>query len=447
MKKYIISACLLLSVFSIQAQDKWTLRQCIDYAIKNNIEIKQQDVAVQSAEVDLSTSRNSRLPNLNASAGYSLGFGRAKTVSNSSEKIPSSSSSFSFGASSSMPLFTGFRISNEIAGKELDLKAAMANLEKAKENMELQVTSYYLDILFKKEILKVYQEQAALTQTQVEKTQFLVESGKVAASQLYDIKAQLANDELNITNSQNDLDLSLLNLSQLLNLQTDDLTFDIAEPHIGDVIMDNISSIVPPRHIYETAIAIKPHVKEYEYKLASSKKNLKVAQSGYWPTLDLRLNYDASAYFINDSKANNQSFFGQYKDSQQEAIGITLSIPIFNRFQTRNQVRTARLSIQNSELALDNMKLSLYKEIQQAYQSAIAAQAKYTSTEKSLAAATESFKYAKEKYEVGKSSVYEYNEANTKLISSKSEQVQAKYDFLFRAKILDFYSGKEIDIQ
>lgn len=447
MKKYIISACLLLSVFSIQAQDKWTLRQCIDYAIKNNIEIKQQDVAVQSAEVDLSTSRNSRLPNLNASAGYDLGFGRAMTMSNSSEKISSSSSSFSFGASSSMPLFTGFRISNEIAGKELDLKAAMANLEKAKENMELQVTSYYLDILFKKEILKVYQEQAALTQRQVEKTQFLVESGKVAASQLYDIKAQLANDELNITNSQNDLDLSLLNLSQLLNLQTDNLAFDIAEPHIGDVIMDNISSIVPPRHIYETAIAIKPHVKEYEYKLASSKKNLKVAQSGYWPTLDLGLNYSASAYFINDSKVNNRGFFGQYKDSQREAIGITLSIPIFNRFQTRNQVRTARLSIQNSELALDNMKLSLYKEIQQAYQSAIAAQAKYTSTEKSLAAATESFKYAKEKYEVGKSSVYEYNEANTKLISSKSEQVQAKYDFLFRAKILDFYSGKEIDIQ
>lgn len=442
MKKYIISCGLLLLSFTVQAQQKWTLRQCVDHAIQNNIELKQQSLDVKNSEINLSTSKNSRLPDLSASAGQSFNFGRSTLGSNLSESVNSARSSF--GVSTSVPVFTGFRISNQIKADEFTLQASMEGLKKAKENLELQVVSLYLDVLFKKEILKVYKEQVALSALQVERTTFLVDAGKVPASQLYDIKAQLAKDELNVTIANNDLALSLLNLSQSLNLATTE-HFDVEEPILDDVISGNIASIIPPDQVYQVALGIKPHIKEAEYKLESSKKNLKVAQSGYWPTLSFGAGYSTSYQTV--SGQDNASFSKQIRDFGSEYLSLSLNIPIFNRFETRNRVRTANLNIENLNLALDNVRLALYKEIQQAYQSAVSAEMKYVSTGKALDAAAESFKYAQERYDIGKSTVFEYSEAQTKLLSSKSERIQSKYDFIFRSKILDFYQGKEIDIE
>ncbi|MBF0650156.1 TolC family protein [Dysgonomonas sp. GY75] len=442
MKKYIISCSLLLVCLCSQAQNKWTLRQCVDYAVENNIELKQQSLDVKNSEINLSTSKNSRLPDLNASMGQSFNFGRSTLGTNVSEAVNSSRSSFS--VSTSVPIFTGFRIPNQIKADELTLQAAMEGLKKAQENLELQVVSLYLDVLFKKEILKAYQEQAGLSKQQVERTSMLVESGKVPTSQLYDIKAQLAKDESNVTMADNDLALSLLNLSQALNLASND-AFDIEEPKVDNIVDNNLGSVLPPNQVYQMALGIKPHIKEAEYKLESSKKSLKVAQAGYWPTLNFSAGY--STFYQSIAGKNTASFSRQIKDFGSENLSFSLSIPIFNRFETRNRVRSARLSIENQNLALDNVKLALYKEIQQAYQSAVSSQAKYNSASKAYEAADESFKYARERYDIGKSTVFEFNEAQTKLLTSKSERIQAKYDFIFRAKILDFYQGKEIDIE
>lgn len=429
-----------------QGTGKWTLKQCVDYAVENNIDLRQQSLNVKSAEIDLSTSKNSRLPNLNGNIGQDFNFGRSiRTTTNAVGT--GNTGSTSFGISTSVPLFTGFRISNQIKSDELNLQAAVEGLKKAKENLELQVVSLYLDVLFKKEILKAYKDQVSYSSQQVERTQLLLEAGKVPSSQLYDIKAQLAKDELNVTMANNDLDLSLLNLSQSLNLPTTKEDFDIEEPNLGDVVYDNISSIIPPDQVYTMALETKPHVKEAQYKLGSSQKLLKVAQSGYYPTLDMTMRYGTGFDRIYKKGVDQESISKQLSQNQTKYIGFSLNIPIFNRFQTRNQVRSARLSIENQTLALDNVKLALYKEIQQAYQSAVAAQAKYGSTDKAYDAAEESFKYAQERYEIGKSTVFEFNEAKTKLLTSRSEQIQAKYDFLFRSKILDFYQGKPIDLE
>ncbi|MFR9165338.1 MAG: TolC family protein [Dysgonomonas sp.] len=442
MKKY-LSIVFFFSCLCGQAQTKWTLRQCIDYAIENNITVKQQEIIVENSKIDLSTSKNSRLPDLNASLNQSFNFGQSTDYTTNITRMNNTSGA-RFSVESTMPLFTGLRIPNERKMNELNLKSAIEGLNKIKDNMELQVTSYYLEVLFKKEILKAYQEQAELTSQQVEKTQTLVDAGKVALSQLYDIKAQLAKDELNVTNANNDLILSLLDLAQALNLEDYD-GFDITEPSLGDVIAQNQSSILPVSQIYQTAIAVKPHVKEAEYDIESSKKSLKVAQSGYYPKLNFGIGYGTSAQRVYG--VNNPDFSTQIKDNGSEYISFSLSIPLFNRFQTRNQVRAARFKIQSNQLALDNVKLNLYKDIQQAYQSAVSAQAKFVSTGKAYDAAAEAYKYAQDRYAVGKSTVYEFSEAQTKLLTSKSEQIQAKYDFLFRAKILDFYRGVEINIE
>jgi len=442
MKRFIYIFCCICICSSVQSQVKWTLRECIDYAVEHNIDIKKQILKADKSKVEVSTSKNSRLPNLNASFDQNFNFGRSTTSDNAS--ISKNSNNLTFSIGSSLPIFTGFKISNQIKMDKLNFQAALEGLNKAIENIELQVTSLYLDVLFKKEILKVFQDQAKLTAEQLDRTEVLYNSGKIPASQVYDMKAKLAEDELNITTSKNDLDIAMLNLSQALNLQ-EESKFDIKDPYLNDVITENQSSILPVNQIYRTAIAIKPHVKEAQLLHESSKKALKIAQSGYYPTLDFNVGYRTSLYRLYN--APNPEFKDQLKDNASQYIGFTLSIPIFNRFKVRNSVRSARIDILTRELELDLVKQDLYKEIEKAYQSAIAARSKYSSTEKATQAAEESFKYAIERYDVGKSTVFEFDEAQTKLLSSKSEQIQAKYDFLFRTKILDFYNGKPIDIQ
>jgi outer membrane protein len=429
----------------MQAQKKWTLRECVDYAVENNIELRQQALNVKNSELDLSTSKNSRLPDLNASVGQSFSFGQSQDYSTGTYQSRNASGT-DFRIGTSIPIFTGFRIPNQIKADELDLQAATEGLRKAKENLELQVVSLYLDVLFKKEILKAYHEQADLSKLQVERTEILVESGKVPASQLYDIKAQQAKDDLNVTITMNDLALSLLNLSQSLNLP-DANHFDIQEPKSEDVVTDNLSSVIPPDQVYKLSLGVKPQVKEAEYKLESSKKTLKVAESAYWPTLDLSMSYSTGFNHIYNNPGENPKVSDQLKNNERKYIGFSLNIPIFNRFQTRNRVRSAQLNIENQSLALDNIKLALYKEIQQAYQSAVGAHAAYVSTGKAETAAEVSLKYAQERYDVSKSTAFEFSEAKTKLLTSRSERIRAKYDFIFRAKILDFYQGKPIDVE
>ncbi len=446
MKKYAIFFFFILALNSLYAQntEKWTLRQCINYAIDHNIDIKQQELKVKSAEVDLNTSKNNRLPNLTASIGEQFSFGRSQLrSSNGYEAVNSSGAGWQ--AQSTTPLFTGFKIKNDIESKEFSLKAATEGLNKAKDNIQIQITSYYLDVLYKKELLNVYEEQAKLTKSQVDKTEILYNAGKVPLSQVYDIESQLASDNLNITNAYNELKNSLLALSQALNLNYYEY-FDIQEPDVStiNITPGRLAASTHPDEIFQKAIEIKPHIKEALYNIESRKKDLKVAQSGYWPTLNLILNYQNGTQRIYNSK--NPSFSDQIKNNRSEYIQFSLSIPIFDRFETRNKVKLARINIMSSQLQLDNVKLDLYKEIQQAYQNAISAESKYNSTTKAYDAANQSLKYAVDRYQTGKATVFEYNESLTKLIKSQFEQVQSKYDYLFRCKILDFYRGIEINL-
>ena len=425
-------------------QKQWTLQECVDYAIANNIQIKQQELSVEGSEIELNSSINSRLPSLSAGASQNFNFGRSPSMATGVyEQNTSASTSTGFSLSSNVSVFNGMRISNQIKGNELNLMAATEGLKKAKENLALNVASYYLDILFKKELLKIAEQQYSLTEKQVERTQIMANEGSIPTAQVYDIKSQLARDDLSVTNARNDLTLSLLNLSQLLNLN-DNVGFDITEPLI--TMEGSISTLQNPDRIYNTALSIKPHVKEAEYKLESSRIDIKIAKSNYWPSVSFGASYNNGFNHIFDSGASNKSISDQISNNQRQALGLNLSIPIFNRFQTRNQVRMAQLTTENMALELDNIKLSLYKEIQQAYQSALAAQSRYTSTGKAYEAAQEAYRYAEERYELRMLSAYDFNEARTKLVTSLSEQAQAKYDFIFRSKILDFYMGEQIEL-
>ncbi len=456
MNKYFFLLFFLVNVTS-QAQEttrKWTLEECINYAVEHNIDIKQLQIREQNAAIQLYTDKMSRLPDLNAGLGQDFNFGRSQSESGLYENQTQSNSSLSI--TSSMPLFTGFKIPNQIAKSKLDMEAATYGLEKAKENLAVNIASLFLQVLFNKEILKVSEEQLTLSKSQIERTRLLAEVGKVPMSQLYDMESQAAKDEATLVQSKNDVDLSLLDLVQSLELERNS-SFDVELPIFENenVIEKYMGSILPPQSVYDHAVSVKPVIREQESLLESSRKSLKIAESGYYPSLGLNMGYRTNYYYNYDWKGlinpktnepMNRSFSNQFRDNSGEYVGLSLNIPIFNRFQIKNQVKSARLNIHNQELALENTKKTLYKEIQTAYLNATAAQEKFNASERAVTASGEAFRYAQERYEVGKSSVFEFNEAKTKWMQSQSERIQAKYDYIFRAKILDFYNGIPIKL-
>lgn len=444
-----ISALYLLSTgVNATAQttpEQWSLEECIHYAIEHNIDLKQKEQAQESRKVDLHTSKFSWLPDLNATVGQNFDFGRSP--SKSGVIVDQNSANTSASIQLNMPIFDGLKIPNDIAARRLDLKAATETLNKAKEDLAINVASYYLQVLYNKEVLKIAELQVALSSEQVAKTEALVNAGKVPLSQLYDMKAQLAKDEVTLTESRNNVNLAILDLTQSLELERMGENFDVVVPDTDDAVGRYMSSIIPPENVYDHALTFKPQIKEQQYLLESQKKMLKVAQAGYYPKLYFGASYSNGYYhYSGNGEYTNTPFSDQLKTNGRKTVGFSLSIPLFNRFQVRNSVRSARINIQNQELMMENTKKVLYKEIQQAYYNATAAQEKYISSDKSVIASKEAFSYAEERYSAGKSTVFEYGEAKTKYAQSLAEQAQAKFNFIFRAKILDFYNGTPITL-
>ncbi|MCC8154814.1 MAG: TolC family protein, partial [Tannerellaceae bacterium] len=382
--------------------------------------LKQIQLEQENQEIKLNTSKFRWLPNLNASVGEEFAFGRS--LSSDNTYVDRNSTSTTGSISTSMPIFDGFEIKNDIAARKLDLLTVIENLKKAQEDLAMNVASAYLEVLYYKEIEKVAELQVYLTGEQTTRTESLVSAGKVPLSQLYDMKAQLANDEVTLSDARNNVKLSLLDLVQLLELERDGGSFDVVAPDTQDAISKYMGSILPPDNIYDHAITFKPQIKEQEYLLQSNEKTLKIAQAGYYPKLNFGAGYSNGYYFYHGKGIQNMTFSDQLKANERKYLGFSLNIPIFNRFQVRNSIRNAKVEIINRQLMMDNTKKTLYKEIQQAYYNAIAAQDKLIASEKSVEANEEAFRYAEKRYEAGKSTAYEFNEAKTKLAQSLSEQ-------------------------
>lgn len=422
----------------------WTLKECIDYAIEHNIEVRQRVLEKRNQELNVNTAQYSRLPDLNAGLGQNFYFGRGPGRDGTYQDQSQSSSSLDINTR--VPVFSGFRVHHQIQMEKLNLQAAIAELDRAKEDLSLNITSYFLQVLFNHELYRIAEEQVRLNREQVERTGILVRGGKVPESELFDARASLAKEELNKTQAQNTLKLSLLDLSQLLNLETVE-GFEIEMPDIEHILIEQIVHLMTPESVFTASVKNRPAVMAAEFRLRSSEKNLKIAKSAYYPQLSLGASYSNSYYHTYNlgEGGSNPSFSTQLSRNGSESVGLNLSIPIFNRMSTRNQVRSARISIENQELMLENMRQNLYKEIQQAYYNAVAAHEKYLSSEKSVEASRTAFRYEEQKYNAGRSTSYQFNDAKTRLAKSLSEAAQAKYDFIFRTKILDFYNGRPLD--
>lgn len=440
-KQYITFVTIaVLSAGSAMAQKQWNLKQCIEYAIEHNLTIKQQEAAKDESAVNLNTAKWSRLPDLNGSASHSFNFGRSLQMDNTYQQLNTQNTGLNL--STSIPLFTGMQIPNQIALSKLNLKAAVEDLNKAKEDISIQVTSAYLQVLFNEELAKVAHEQVALSEEMLKQKTAFFKVGKASEAELYEAKSRAAQDQLSAVQADNEYRLALLDLSQLLELPTPE-GFGIVSPSIDED--KDFSILTSPADIYSEALLIKPSIKAAQYRVEGAQKSIRIAQSGYYPQLSLGAGIATSYY--NVSGRENGNFGSQLRDNFSQYIGLSLNIPIFNRFSTRNQVRKARIQQTTLNWQLEDAKKALYKEIQQAYYNAVNAESKFESSRTADEAAKASFNLMKEKYANGKATSTEFNEARTNWLKAVSDRIQAKYDYLFRTKILDFYKGVPLTLE
>jgi outer membrane protein len=449
--------------------NQWSLQQCIDYGQKHNISLKQAELTTQINQNNSTQSKATLLPTINGGAQHTYNFGR--TIDRYTNTFANSQVlSQNFYVSSNVVLWSGLAQYNNIKVNQFQYLSSNETFLQQKNDLALNIATSYINVIFSDEISQISKAQYKITLEQLERTQKLADAGTLAKSAVYDLKAQLANEEVNVINSDNNYQLAMLGLTQLLNL--DSLpNFSIEKP-VVEITGNDVASI-SVQNIYETALKNQHSIKAAQYNMISANKTLDVAKGKFSPTLsatgslgtgtsELNKRIDAVNFvgieqtqyvtsggdLVYQPKTeiitSKTPFANQFKDNVNKSIGFTLSVPIFNGLQTYTSYKNAQINALSVSYSKDLVEQNLYKTIAQAYANARAALNKYNANKLSVEANEVSFNFAQQKYNVGALSSFDYNSAKTRLQSALGNLVQAKYDYVFKLKVLDYYQGKPI---
>ena len=437
MKRTLLMTLLIATVLSVQAQKVWTLDQCIDYALEHNLDIRKSQLAQQQAEYQYKASKSAWLPTLNANAGEYFGFGQSPSYTG--VYVSDNSSSSSFGANLSLPLFQGLNLYNTTKANALNLQASEMDQKAAQLNLKLNVMGFYMQVLYGKEQVEIARRQVELSAEQLEKTQQLFENGRVAEADVYESQAQLASDQAVLTQAETDLALSLLTLTQVLEIE-DTEGFEISEPEA--YFANQEQELGTPQSTIATALLNQPAMDAARLRLQKSHYDLKAAKSAWYPSLDFYAGYSNGLYHYFGNNYPNTPVDEQLKRNSRTQLGVSLSIPIFNGMRTKYRVKMTELSIDDQQLNLENTEKSLRKVIEQAYGNAKAAKQKMEAMENSLEALRVAYEYANAGFEMGKKTLLELNESKTRYYKAESNLLQARYEYLYRCKIIEFYRNE-----
>ncbi len=443
MKKIlIILLCIVNYAFFAKAQDLWlciaqgwTLDSCISYAQQQSYSVIRANMAVKNAEIAERSARLAMTPSVNAGIGENLSFGLVEGVNNVRENRTQSTTSFN--ASVSMPIFTGLRITNQIKRTGAELQVALAEVESAKENVELNVITYYLQAMYFREMQSVQKQQLTLSEQLLERTQVLVSEGRKSESELYEVEAQVAQNRQALTEAENNYRLAVVDLCQLINYK--DVEGFVSEmSDLSDMSDSQLSTLLPtPDVVFAQAVANRPSLEAQRSRVASAEFAVKETKAEFYPQLNLNASWGTGYYHM--FNGNNPAFGNQFVNNGSEVIGLSLNIPIYNRMQVRHAVKRQQIALEEAKLSEMEVTDRLYKDIQSAYYNALAAKGKYDAAQKSREAGEKALEFAESKYELGRLSTYEYNEAQTRLYRAEAEETQAKYEYLLRTRILEFY--------
>lgn len=441
-----VIAILLWMPMSILAQEGWTLQRCLDHAKEHNIQLKQSVLNRESAELGSRQALALMFPDLNANVGYNTNFGRnidPGTNTFVNEQVNANN----FWVGSGVTLFNGLRLLNSFKQSQIDVLAATYDVQGLVNDISMNIASAFMQVMFNEEMLQVTRERLSSTNEQVERTRKMVDAGALPMGNLLDVESQLASDQLQVVTAENAILTATVALKQLLNLRSDE-EFKIQRPP-ADLPLDDIteSSV---GGIYEKAMENWPQIKARETQLASAQRGERIAFASYTPSLRANASVStmySSAFRDFDTETfefNDIPYAEQMDRNLSQSIGLTLSIPVFNGLQARTAVKRSHLNRMNAELQLQDTRNQLYSSVQQAYNDAVAANRQFDASEKSVNAAERAFSYAEQRYVAGAINNMEFNISRNNLAIARSELLRAKYDYLFRTKVLDFYQGRPL---
>ena len=455
--KYLYTALFLIGTLNSFAQKKWTLKECVDHALEHNISVKQSMLDIDLAKQDVINAKGNFMPSLSANASQNFNFG--SFIGQDGSRIKSDSRGNSFGINSGVTIFNGFRNLNTYKQAKLGVEASQLQLSILQDDISLTVVNSFLNILFNKENLKIAKEQLTISLNQRDQITSQVEAGIKPRSDLFDIDATIASNRESIVNAENSLDLSLLSLSQ--NLQVSPVDFDIEEVQINLTSVSMAYSSTG--EILSHALDNRAEIKNAELNIENSDFGVKLAQSAYAPSLSfgagLGSSYqhkqgesDVRSEYVMDP--NNPGsiietivpygFNAQIENNLGYNLGFNLSVPIFNGFKTKANVSKAKINREKSILNLEQAKLKLTTTVTQAYADAKASLKQYQASLSSVASLEESFKNVQNKFNFGAATSFEVEQVRGRLVNAKSNLINSKYNFVFRSKVLDFYMGKPL---
>lgn len=433
---------LFLFVGNAFAQKKWTLQECVDYALQNNISIKQVDLDVELSNIDTKDAQSSFLPNINGQISHSWNVGLNTDITTG--LLENQTTQYTaMGVSANVDIYKGLQNQNRLQKARLAQISALYQQTKISEDIGINIVNAYLQILFNKENLKIQKQQFMADSLQVQRSELLVEAGMIPRGDLFEIKATLATDKQRIIQSEYQLLLSKMSLAQLLLLKNFK-DFDIVDVEYEFEV--NPIFLQTPESIYQKAIAERVEVKMAQNNVAIAEKDIAISKSEYLPQLVGFYSFSSRVSYakIPDGFGGVQDpppFWNQVDLYKGHNFGLQLNVPIFNGFATRNNVNRAKIALEKQQIALEQTQIDLERNIYTAFSDAKGALESYLASEETLKAREEAFRYATERLNNGMSTAFDYSQSQSLLINTKSEVLRNKYDYLFRTKILEYYFG------
>lgn len=437
-RNLVVVLALLFTGF-IQAQDKkvWTLEDCVNYALENNISVQQGENTLLINEQDVIASSGNRLPSLDLSGRQGLTLGNQEIFPG--QFVDRTANSTNIGINVNQPIFNGFRLTNLYKQSQLTLERNQLELNRIRDDISLNVVNAYLNVVFNKENLEVAQAQVAFSLKQLDQVNELVDAGVQPRANIYDVEATLSSDEQNLTVAENNYNLALLTLSQLLQLPYEGFEVEIIEVDSPSAALmyNDISPILD--HAFNNRYEIKVAEKDVE----SAELSTKISRSGFLPSVSFNYGFGTNVFFTN-LRDDEASFINQLNDNKSQSFGLSFRVPIFSQFQNKTAVAQSQIREDNAKLNLEQAKLNLESNIQRAFTDAQAALKTYEAAKKSREAQQLAFQNSQERYNLGSMNSFDLEQSRIQLINAQSRLINAKYDFVFKTKVLDFYLGKPI---
>ena len=425
----------LLCITTSLSQDRfWDLQQCVDYALDNNITILQAKNSILLADQYVIASKGNLLPSLSSNMNQNMSIGTVELYAG--EFVDRRFNSSSLGLSINQSVFNGFRNLNIFKQSKISYERSQNELNKIKDDVSLNVANAYLNILFNKENLELAKSQYRFSSKQLEQVINLVNAGVQPRSNIIDAEATVRLDEQGLTTAQNNHRLALLNLSQILQIPLDG--FDIVAIDIEVPSEELLYTDINP--ILNYALQNRNEIKVANNNIEIAKFNTKISKSAYLPSVSFGYGFNASANFSNLS--NDNSFFQQINDNKGHSLNMNISIPIFSRNQIKTNVAKAKIQQNNSDLGLAQAKLNVESTVQRAFTDAKASLKSYLAAKKSLESQKLAFENSQQRYELGALNSIDLEQVRIRLLNAESSLINAKYDFIFKTKVLDFYMGK-----